>query len=146
MTRSRADLGFADALAGFDPAEWSPDPAPEARTRPAPDMARQVAERTGFKSREAGQGAPLPAVAPASTTSVAAPPAPVSSAPVQPLAVDPQPPVRRRRTGRNAQFNLKARPETIGAFCAVADGNGWGLGETLEYAVALLQREYGPEG
>jgi hypothetical protein len=50
--------------------------------------------------------------------------------------------IRRRRTGRNAQFNLKARPETIEAFCAVADLNGWGLGETLEKAVALLQREY----
>lgn len=49
---------------------------------------------------------------------------------------------RRRRTGRNAQFNIKARPETIDAFCAVADAQGWGLGETLEYAVALLEREY----
>jgi hypothetical protein len=52
-------------------------------------------------------------------------------------------PLRRRRTGRNAQFNLKARPETIAAFCAVADARGWGLGETLEQAVALLQREHG---
>ena len=52
------------------------------------------------------------------------------------------PPLRRRRTGRNAQFNLKARPETIAAFCAVADLQGWGLGETLEQAVALLEREY----
>lgn len=50
--------------------------------------------------------------------------------------------VRRRRTGRNAQFNIKAKPETIEAFCAVADAQGWGLGETLEHAVALLEREY----
>ncbi|MDE0304239.1 MAG: hypothetical protein OXI87_05050 [Albidovulum sp.] len=50
---------------------------------------------------------------------------------------------RRRRTGRNVQFNLKAKPETIKAFCKVADANSWGLGETLEYAVALLIREYG---
>ena len=49
---------------------------------------------------------------------------------------------RRRRTGRNTQFNLKARPETIAAFCAVADRQGWGLGETLEHAVALLEREF----
>lgn len=49
---------------------------------------------------------------------------------------------RRRRTGRNAQFNIKARQDTIEAFCAVADANGWGLGETLEYAVDLLQRTY----
>lgn len=51
--------------------------------------------------------------------------------------------MRRRRTGRNAQFNLKATPETIKAYCEIADDNGWGLGETLEKAVALLQREYG---
>lgn len=50
---------------------------------------------------------------------------------------------RRRRTGRNAQFNIKAKPETIDAFCAVADRQGWGIGETLEHAVALLEREYG---
>ncbi len=53
---------------------------------------------------------------------------------------------RRRRTGRNVQFNIKSRQETIDAFCGVADDNGWGLGETLEHAVALLLREYGSGG
>lgn len=53
---------------------------------------------------------------------------------------------RRRRTGRSAQFNLKAKPETIEAFCTVADAQGWGLGETLEYAVELLKKEYGGTG
>jgi len=53
---------------------------------------------------------------------------------------------RRRRTGRNAQFNIKARPETIDAFCAVADAQGWGLGETLEYAVELLEKHYRKDG
>jgi len=53
--------------------------------------------------------------------------------------------VRGRRTGRNAQFNLKVRPETIEEFGRIADDNGWGLGETLERAVTLLQREYGGE-
>ncbi len=52
---------------------------------------------------------------------------------------------RRRRTGRNVQFNIKATPETIDAFCAVADGQGWGLGETLEKAVELLQQSYPPK-
>ena len=51
--------------------------------------------------------------------------------------------LRRRRTGRNVQFNLKAKPETIKTFCKVADANGWGLGETLEYAVDLLAKEQG---
>lgn len=61
---------------------------------------------------------------------------------IRPKAAKPAPqpkPVRRRRTGRNAQFNLKAKPETIDAFCAEADANDWGLGETLEYAVQLLE-------
>lgn len=125
MGRERADLGFGGDD-GFDPAEW--DVGTPAPTRPESGSARKVAEATGFRSREvvppaahgAGQGAVVAAVPP--------PPAPKP---------------RRRRTGRNAQFNLKARPETIAQFCAVADGKGWGLGETLEYAVTLLEREYG---
>lgn len=52
---------------------------------------------------------------------------------------------RRRRTGRNVQFNIKARAETIEAFCAIADAQGWGLGETLEQAVALLAQRYAKE-
>ena len=46
---------------------------------------------------------------------------------------------RRRRTGRNAQFNIKAKPETIEAFMKIADDNDWGFGETLEKAVELLE-------
>lgn len=128
MGQTRASLGFAEAVAGtedalstFDPADWAPGSSAATRSRPAPDVTRAAAERTGFRSREAGQGAPA-----------AAPDA--APAPAQ---------QRRRRTGRNAQFNLKARPETIAAYCAIADRNGWGLGETLEYAVALLEREHG---
>lgn len=54
---------------------------------------------------------------------------------------EPTKPQRRRRTGRNVQFNIKSTAETIAAFCSIADANGWGLGETLERAVALLQAE-----
>jgi hypothetical protein len=57
-------------------------------------------------------------------------------------ATEPAKPQRRRRTGRNAQFNIKARPETIEAFYKVADANDWGLGETLEHAVALLKQKF----
>lgn len=119
MTRERADLGFGDD-AGFDPADWEVGkPAP---ARPESGSARKVAEATGFRSREVQ-------------------PQPAQATPASAGAGAPRP--RRRRTGRNAQFNLKARPETIQSFCAVADARGWGLGETLEHAVALLQREYG---
>jgi hypothetical protein len=40
-------------------------------------------------------------------------------------------------TSSGRLLNLKARPDTIAAFCAVAR-----LGETLEKAVALLEREF----
>lgn len=86
---------------------------PKAKTAPKVDTA-QAAEAAGFQSRE-----PKPAAAASS-----------------------QKPPRRRRTGRNAQFNIKARPETIESFYKVADENGWGLGETLEHAVALLEKKY----
>ena len=78
-----------------------------------------MAEAAGFRSREA-KSSPVPAPAGAG-----------------------QGAQRRRRTGRNAQFNLKARPETIEAYCAIADAQGWGLGETLERAVELLEAKYG---
>jgi hypothetical protein len=121
--KERADLGFADVLDEFDPAEWSPKPARTASVRPEKAGTRKAAAAAGFRSRE-----PRP----------------------EPQPDDPHPapggagerPLRGRRTGRNAQLNLKARPDTITAFCAIADRQGWGLGETLEHAVALLEREY----
>ena len=116
MSKQRADLGFADALDEFDPAEWTPQ-IRTSNDRPPKAETQQAAAAAGFKSRE-------PQAVPSSER-----------------AGENYPP-RRRRTGRNAQFNLKARPETIAAFCAVADRQGWGLGETLEHAVALLEREY----
>ena len=115
LEKPRADIGFGDALDDFNPAEWAPEP--RQRPRIAPEEGRRLAEATGFHSREA-----VPALQPVP----------------QPA---PQAPLRRRRTGRNAQLNLKCRPDTIEAFYAIADGQGWGLGETLEHAVALLQRE-----
>lgn len=118
-------MGFSDALDAFDPAEWTPKP-PASKTLEVNgsggrDAASKAAEVSGFKSRE-----------PKDPQGIA-----------QGRAAAPaKEPVRRRRTGRNAQFNLKAKPETIEAYCAIADRMGWGLGETLEYAVTLLDRDY----
>ena len=117
LAKPRADIGFGDALDDFDPADWAPEP--RQRPRIAPEEGRKLAEATGFRSREAAPPAPAPA----------------------PVA-ETLP--RRRRTGRNAQLNLKCRPDTIQAFYAIADAQGWGLGETLEKAVLLLQREFPP--
>lgn len=113
---TRPDLGFGAELEQFDPAEWQ---APQAKLQDRAGrapVAIKAAEVVGFQSRE-----PAPAAVPRKEQ-------------------------RRRRTGRNAQFNLKVRPETIDAFCVIADRHGWGLGETLEYAVALLERNYSKGG
>ena len=154
--RARADIGFAEALDGFDPADWAPAAPPKL----AAETAQASAAATGFVSRQPAPAAPSPA-APRPAASSPAAPSPAGSLPapaaarrvplfaapppsaVSPEAVAERLLARRRRTGRNVQFNLKARPETIDAYCALADAMGWGLGETLEYAVALLQREYG---
>jgi hypothetical protein len=55
------------------------------------------------------------------------------------------PPMRRppriHRTGRTMQFNARAKPETVEALYAIADRQGWLVGETLEHALAALQCE-----
>ena len=45
---------------------------------------------------------------------------------------------RRRRTGRNAQLNIKATPETIARFTALADQRQIAFGELLERALDAL--------
>lgn len=112
MTTTRPDLGFSTELDRFDPAEWQTEAAKPQERAGRGTAAIKAAEVVGFPSREAS---------------------------LDPIPRNEQ---RRRRTGRNAQFNLKVKPETIDAFCAIADRQGWGLGETLEHAVALLNREY----
>ncbi len=46
--------------------------------------------------------------------------------------------VRRRRTGRNVQLNIKVTPEALHRFTAVADRNRWTFGETFERALDAL--------
>ncbi len=48
---------------------------------------------------------------------------------------------RRHRTGRTAQFNVRTTPQTVDEFYRLADQRGWLVGETLERALAALQRE-----
>jgi hypothetical protein len=114
MNKERADLGFGGELDDFNPDDWTPKPTKKTIARPKPEQTEKVAVAAGFKSRE----------------------------PSKPTA-KPQKQQRRRRTGRNVQFNIKTRQDTIDAFCAIADGQGWGIGETLEQAVELLEKKYG---
>lgn len=142
-TRQRADLGFASGLDDFNPAEWAPKPSQPPKARPkrtAQDI--KDFEAIGFRSREPrAEAAETPAaekprISPQKAVEAALPPSAGEG-----RGGDQTAP-RRRRTGRNAQINLKARPETIEAFTAIADRQGWGLGETLEHAVALLAKQY----
>jgi hypothetical protein len=48
---------------------------------------------------------------------------------------------RARRTGRDRQLNIKATQATIDLFYRLSDSQGWVLGETLERALAALERE-----
>ncbi|WP_313292076.1 stability/partitioning determinant [Rhizobium rhizoryzae] len=122
---NRASLGFDDdddlptppkKDQVLDLSEFKPKPVQRVDTT----KIAEAAAKTNFKSREA-----KPAAAP--------PPAPVAVLP-------PTKAVRRHRTGRTAQLNLKLRPDTIEKFYAVADANGWVLGEAFERAVAMLEQ------
>jgi hypothetical protein len=96
----------------LDVSGFAPKSTSDAKA-PAPEKVRAVAEAANFSSRES-----KPAK---STTPKRAP--------------------RRYRTGRNVQFNVKASQATVDAFYDVCDKKGWVLGETLEQAIAALQRE-----
>jgi hypothetical protein len=50
-------------------------------------------------------------------------------------------PPRIHRTGRTMQFNARTTPQTVEALYAIADQQGWLVGETLEHALAALKRE-----
>ena len=144
-----------DALAPLDTSGFAP--VRRSVDAPALDDARRVAEKVGFRSREPKpQGGRASRKGKGPTRKGAADDASACAAKDKPdgapreapsptaSAVEPhRPPVRRRRTGRNVQFNIKARAETIAAFTAIADAQDWGFGETLEHAVELLEKAYG---
>lgn len=117
MTKTRASI-FGEGEEGLDLSGFAPKAARDIQAPPA-DAIRAVSEAARFPSREA------------------------KPTPVPPPARREQ---RRHRTGRNVQFNIRARQETIDAFLAIADRKGWVLGEVLEHAVAALERELAGQG
>lgn len=127
---SRANL-FEDNdldLSEFKPVE-GPQPA-----GPDPDKVKEVAEAAKFTSRETKPVWTKPADAPA--------PAPVTTA--APAAPKREP--RRHRTGRTVQFNCRTTQECFDGLYAIADQQGWLVGETLERAYAALRRELEGQG
>ena len=114
MSNARAGLFEAEDdldVSGFAPKKPKPGAQPAAA-----EEVRAVSEASSFRSRE-------------------------------PVARNPDPPKRARReprlyrTGRNIQFNVKARQETLDSFYEISDQEGWVLGETLERALEALKRE-----
>jgi hypothetical protein len=103
----------------FDLSGFAPKSAERGGEAPK-EAVRAVSEASKFPSRE--------------PVKTAAPPArePTTSAKREP---------RRYRTGRNVQLNVKVRAEALDSFYALADRQGWVLGETLEKAVAALEKE-----
>jgi hypothetical protein len=123
MSNPRASI-FADD--DLDVSEFVPKAGPD-KSAPMAEEVKAVAEAAHFRSRE-------PALPPG---------APLAAPLTAPLAKRVP---RRYRTGRNVQFNVKASQDTVDAFYAISDANGWVLGETLEHALAALQRDLAGDG
>ena len=102
-----------DADTGLDVSSFAPKTKPDTDA-PPPERVKAVSQSANFRSRE--------------------PQAPKTEVP-------PKRPPRRYRTGRNVQFNVKAKRETVDAVYAITEAQGWVLGYTLQRAVEALQRE-----
>jgi hypothetical protein len=113
MPKPRASIFEAAEPQELDVGSFAPKAAIDAKAPPA-EQVRAVSQAAQFRSREAT--APKPE---AQSKRVA----------------------RQFRTGRNVQFNVKALRETVDAFYAVTEAQGWVLGYTLERALEALQRE-----
>jgi hypothetical protein len=105
----------------IDVSGFAPTRAPDAAA-PQAEQVKAVSEAAKFRSREPQSAAQKPPT--------------------------PKREQRRYRTGRNVQLNVKASQETVDAFYAISDRKGWVLGETLEQALAALERQLlaAPEG
>lgn len=115
MSGDRASIFTDDE---FDVSGFTPKPAEKPAAKPSVmrEQVRAVAEGASFHSREP------------------------KAAPVVPAA--PQKREQRRyRTGRNAQLNIKIKPETLEDFYALVDHHGWVQGEAFERAIEALKRE-----
>ncbi len=113
MSKTRASIFGDEESLALDVGSFAPKAAVDTKA-PAPEQVRAVSQAANFKSRE--------------------PAAAKTEAPAKRA-------IRRYRTGRNVQFNIKALKETVDAFYAITEAEDWVLGYTLERAVEALQRE-----
>jgi hypothetical protein len=111
MAQEHRDIFAEDDTLNLD--RFKPKPT-GASDRPGPQDLREIAERTKFVSREAKETPP------------------------------PRVPLLRRgqhRTGRTATVTLKTTPECSNRFYALAEAQGWKIGETFERAIEALERD-----
>ena len=120
MSDKRAGV-FEDDL---DISGFAPKPSVRA------EQIKAVAEEAGFHSR-----------GPVSPQHPASVPAGQSAKALRTSPPEVQREQRRYRTGRNQQLNLKVRPQDADALYAIADAQGWVLGEAFAHAIAALTRE-----
>ena len=113
MSKLRASIFGEEETPVLDVGSFAPKSAIDTKA-PAAEQVRAVAQAANYQSRE-----------PSAAKSEAR----------------PKRSVRRYRTGRNVQFNIKALKETVDAFYAISDKENWVLGYTLERAVESLKRE-----
>src|SRR6266478_4934344 len=113
MAQEHGDIFAGDDALNLD--RFKPKPAGTS-DRPGPQDLRDIAERTKFVSREGKGSSPSPAPL---------------------LHRGP------RRTGRTATVTLKTTPDCSNRFYALAQAQGWLVGETFERALDALERETG---
>jgi hypothetical protein len=115
MSKSRASIfEQAEEVTKLDVGSFTPKKAADLNAPPA-EKVREVSLAAQFRSRE-------PGVTKSETKAKRAP--------------------RLHRTGRNVQFNVKVKQETVDAIYAITEAHpGWVLGYTLERAIAALKRE-----
>lgn len=107
-----ADQNRADPFAGdLDLSDFKPTPPKKPAAQK--ETIRRVSEANNFPSR----------------------------APERPKVAAKPVTQRRRRTGRNVQFNIKATPETVARFTALADKHDLVFGELLDRALDAFERK-----
>lgn len=132
----RASILDQDEDDNLDLSQFQPKTGPAKDALPA-EQVRAIAEASNFPSRE-----PKPRRVVAEPAAPAQDPPPAASPAAAPVRRQP----RRHRTGRTMQLNARTTPQTVEAFYAIADAQGWLVGETIEHALAALQRELAAKG
>ena len=111
MAHNRLSV-FEDSDGDVDLSAFAPTPE-SAKPKPPMEQVRAVTEAARFRSREPAPMAPVP----------------------------PKRAPHYQKTGRTAQLNVRVMPASFEKVYAIADRQGWLIGETVERALEALERE-----